>query len=275
MNPPPTETYEPKGLPPAGGWVSEDGRESGAYPPGLYSDKFIFYFARQLADDKAKLLAVATDWLADTDEMDCDQFTATVDTITTYLSSPKLHYIAGSGHLVEVGQMNPAQAEGFFQNWDSKKDEAGVFVTSLGVAIPNRRVVPAEVARGKIQAVRRQIEVRQQQLQAGVFVRSPKEQEDKIPLPTLALILIYEGQTLQRGEQANLLARNAGHTSGDSLYNEYCHYSVNNNRLGFDNDTARKGRNMITRIQAALPHLKEAARQKAENEITTIQVRIS
>lgn len=277
VNPAPTDTYQPKGLPPGGGgWVSKDGRKAGAYPPSLYSDKFLFYFARQLADNKAELVVRVTDYLlANADEMDCDLLTEVIDTITVYLHSPALHHVAGTGYALEVGGANTVHIEGFFRNWNSKKDASGLFITGLGIAIANKRVVPAEVAKGKLQAVRRQIEARQQQLQAGLFIRTPKEQEGKMSLPTLALVLIYEGKTLQRGEQAALLARNAGHTSGDSLYNEYCKYLAKDNRLGFSNDTARKGRNMINRIQAALPHLSETAKQQAENEINVIKARIS
>lgn len=170
-NPSPTDIYQPKGLPASGGWVSEDWREAGADPPSLYSNKFLFYFTRQLADDKAELIAMATDLLIDADAMDCDLFTAAIDTMTVYLHSPALHHVAGNGHPLEVGQMTPAQIEDFFQSWNSKKDNAGLFVTWLGVAIANKRVVPAEVAKGKLQEVRRQIEARQQQLRLEATAR--------------------------------------------------------------------------------------------------------
>jgi hypothetical protein len=275
-NPAPTDTYKPKGLPSIW-WTSLNSDiwyEKDAYPPSLYSDKFLFYFARQLPGDKTELIARATTLLAHADEMDCDQFTAVVDTITTYLSSPILHYINGSGDRAEFNQMNSTQKEAFFQNWPSKKESTGLFITSCGAAIANHRVIPAEVVKGKLQAIRSQIEARQHQLQAGVFIRTPNEQEGKTSLPTLALILIYEGQTVQRGEQANLLARNAGHNSGESLYQNYCHYYPYHNRIGFDNETAKRGRNMIKRIRAALPHLSQSARQKAENEIAIIEANI-
>jgi len=174
VNPSPTETYKPKGLPPGwvGGWVSEDGREAGADPPSLYSDKFVFYFAQQLADDKAELLARTTNFLAHADEIDCDQWTTVIDIITTYLSSSILFYVTGRGHRLEFNQMDATQREAFFQQRNSKQNSAGLFITSFGVSITNHQVVPAEVARGKIQAVRRQIEIRQQQLQVEFTTQS-------------------------------------------------------------------------------------------------------
>ena len=189
VNPSPTDTYEPKGLPPGwvGGWVSADGRQAGADPPSLYSDKFIFYFTRQLADDKTKLIARATNYLVDADEIDCDQLTNVVDTITICLNSKKLHYLAGNGHLREVGHVNTVQIEEFFQNWDSKKNGTGLFITSLGIAIANHRVIPAEVVRGKLQAVRRQIESRQSQ--SSVCFQIPKEQEGNTTASDLAAYL--------------------------------------------------------------------------------------
>jgi hypothetical protein len=276
-NPTPSPTYRPKGLPHdgEGGWVSEDGRRAGAYPPDIYSDKFLFYLAKQLFDDEVTVAARIADWLEDADEIDCDQLSAVVGKLTTYLANYHLYHVSGTGQTVDMGLLDTERMEAFFQNSHSIKNVTAVFISRPGIAIANRRPVPAVVASSILQAIRRQIEARQQQLQAGVFIRSPKEQEGKISLPTLALILIYERQTLQRGEKANSLARNAGHASGDRLYNAYCKYSASNDRLGFDNDTASKGRNMIGRIQAALPHLTTEAKQRAENEISIIEARIS
>jgi hypothetical protein len=124
--------------------------------------------------------------------------------------------------------------------------------------------------------VRRQIEARQQQLQMETELPADIEaKSSKLSLSSLALTLIYEDRILKRGLQADSLARDAGHTSGDSLYNQYCHYLTRINRIGFDSDTARSGRNMIKRIQAVLPSLSASAKQMAENEINMIESRIT
>lgn len=276
-NPSPTETYQPKGLPPdgAGGWISEDGNEAYASPPDLYSNKFLFYFAKQLVDDEATVAARISDWLEDADEMDCDQLSAVVGKLATCLANYDLYHMSGNGQTVDVGLSEPERIEAFFQHWDSKKDAAGLFISRPGLAIANRRPVPALVVSSVLQVVRRQIEARLQQLQTGLFIPKPKDRDGKMPLPTVALILIYEGQTLQRGERANRLARNAGHNSGDKLYGYYSNYSTTVNRLGFENDTANKGRKMIGRIQSALPYLSGEAKKKAENELSIIEARIS
>ena len=114
---------------------------------------------------------------------------------------------------------------------------------------------------------------------AAASARLPAAEEgarraDALPLAVLALRLIYERQTLSRGAHANQLAQEAGHRSGDGLYNQYCKYSTTENRVGFGNDTARKGLNMIARIRAALPGLSKAATKRAEDEIATIEARI-
>ncbi|GAB2854631.1 hypothetical protein [Hymenobacter ruber] len=277
VNPAPTATYQPKGLPEdgAGGWVSDDGRQAFADPPSLYSDKFLFHFAGQLVDEEATVAARVSDWLQDADEMDCDQLSAIVGKVATYLANYSLYHVSGTGRNVDMGLLGPERLEAFFQNWDSTKNAAGLFISCPGLAVANRRPVPAVVVGSVLQAVRRQIEARRQQLQTTVFIPAPKEKKGKVSLSTLALIILYKGETVQRGAQANRLAQEAGYASGDSLYNNYCNYSTQENRIGFGNDTARKGRNMIARIQAALPYLDGAAREKAENEINTIEARIS
>lgn len=156
----------PDTLPSTGGWVSENGRQAGADPPSLYSDKFLFYFARQLADDRTELVVRANKLLTRADEMDCDLFTQAIETITVCLNSPALHVILGSGHSTEMKPITAPQIEELFRSWERKDEAGGVCVNRWGIAIPGHRAVPAEVAVRKLQAVSRQIEARQQQLQA-------------------------------------------------------------------------------------------------------------
>ncbi|AMJ67200.1 hypothetical protein AXW84_18515 [Hymenobacter sp. PAMC 26628] len=235
----------------------------------------MFYFATQLVDGEATVAARISEWLEDADEIDCDQLNTAVGKVATCLANYNLYHVSGTGWNVDMGILEPTRLEAFFQNWKGTDEEAGLFISRPGLAVAKHQAVPAVVVSSVLQAVSRRIETRQQQLKNGVAIQTPFKENGKMPLPTLALILIYEHQVLQRGEQANQLARNAGYNSGDSLYNEYCRYSTKDNRLGFDNDTAQKGRNMISRIRAALPYLKDGSKQMAENEINIIDGRIS
>lgn len=96
----------------------------------------------------------------------------------------------------------------------------------------------------------------------------------KLSLSELALFLIYTGQIIKRGDKANAIASEEGHNSGDALYNHFCEYSTQNNRTGFDSDTAGKGLKMIKRIENVLPRLTGAEKNRAENEIIIIQGKI-
>lgn len=257
------------------GWVDEDEFKF-EERPSLYSKKFLYHLARQLADDEVAVVARMADRLEYADGMSCEALSGAVSKILSCLGSHHLHYLPFNGHLVNMGLIPVERIEALFHRWESKKEATGVFLSLPGIAISDQRFMPAIAVTSTLQAVRRQIEARQQQLQREAELPVDKEAKgSKLSLPSLALKLIYEGEVLQRGSQANSLAREAGHTSGDSLYNAYCHYLVKINRLGFYNDTARKGRNMINRIQAIMPHLNEAARQLAENEVSTIEARIS
>lgn len=284
VNPAPTPDYQPKGLPrDAEGNIVSGGTGVGGelLPPPLshYSPKFLFAVAQKIANGGPQLVAAISNILAEADEVDCDQLTKTLDELATYLNSYALRSIDGSGYVARIGQLDRVQMENFFQHWDEETPGNSVFVTRFGIAISGRPVVPYEVANNVLQAVQRQVQARRIEYAKSAHMlaalTTKKADKKKLSLPALALILIYEGKYLQRGSKADELALQAGHNSGDRLYNEYSKYSTADNRTGFEHDTANKGRNMIKRIQEALPELSVKAKQNAENEISTIEARIS
>ena len=283
-NPAPTPTYQPKGLPrdEADNMITGGSSAYGQLlppAPSLYSPKFLFALAQAVADGGPHLVAAISSILNEADEVDCDQLTEVLDTLTTYLSNYALRSIDGTGQAARIGQLERAQVEDFFLHWDENKEATNVFVTRLGIAVPGRPVVPYEVALNVLQAAQRQVQAQRiehaKSTQTLAALAAKKTHKKKLSLGAAALVLVYEGKFLQRGSLANEIALQAGHNSGDKLYNEYSRYMTPDNRTGFDNETATKGRNMIKRIQEALPELSEKARQKAENEVRMIDARIS
>ena len=283
-NPAPTPTYQPKGLPrDEAGYIITGGSGEFDRPlppaPSLYSPKFLFALAQAVADGGPHLVAAISSVLSEADEVDCDQLTELLDTLLTYLSNYALRSIDGTGKAIRIGQLERAQVGDFYLHWDENKEATNVFVTRFGIAVPGRPVVPYEVALNVLQAAKRQVHARRieyAQTTRKLAALVPKKTgKKKLSLGTLALVLVYEGKYLQRGSEANELALQAGHNSGDKLYNEYARYSTTNNRIGFDNETATKGRNMIERIREALPELSGKARQRAESEIDMIKAKIA
>lgn len=283
-NPAPTPTYQPKGLPrdEADNIITGGSGEYGKVlppAPSPYSPKFLFALAQAVANGGPHLVAAISSILDEADEVDCDQLTEVLDTLLTYLSNYALRSIDGTGQAVRIGQLDRAQVEAFFLHRDETKPASNVFVTRFGVAAPGRPVVPYEVALNVLQAAQRQVKARRieyaKTTQILAALTTKKTDKKKLSLGAAALILVYEGKLLQRGSLANEMALQAGHSSGDKLYNEYSKYSTPDNRTGFDNETATKGRNMIKRIQEALPELSDKSRQRAENEIHMIEARIA
>lgn len=283
-NPAPTPTYQPKGLPrdEADNIITGGSGEYGKVQPpapSLYSPKFLFALAQAVANGGPHLVAAISSILAEADEVDCDQLTEVLDTLLTYLSNYALRSIDGTGQTVRIGQLDRAQVEDFFLNWDENKEATNVFVTRFGIAVPGRPVVPYGVALNVLQAAQRQVNARRAEYakttQTLAALTTNKVNKKKLSLGAAALVLIYESKFLQRGILADEMALQAGHNSGEKLYQKYCKYLKLDNRTGFDNETATKGRNMIKLIQEALPELSEKARQKAENEASMIEGRIS
>jgi hypothetical protein len=282
-NPAPTPTYQPRGLP----RDDEDNTitgGSGEYgrilppAPSLYGPKFLFMLAQSIAHGGTHMAAAISSTLSDADEVDFDKLTDVLDTLLIYLSSYALRSIDGTGHAFRIGHLDRAQAENFFLHWDENKKASDVFITRFGIAVPGLPVVPYEVALNVLQVAQRQVQARRieyaKATQTLAALTTKKTTKKKLSLGAAALVLVYEGQYLQRGSLANETALEAGHNSGEKLYQEYSKYMTDDNRTGFYNETAIKGRNMIKRIQEALPKLSEKARQKAENEILMIRARI-
>jgi hypothetical protein len=279
-NPAPTPTYQPKGLPrdEANNIITGGSGEYGKVlppAPSLYSPKFLFTLAQTVANGGPHLVAAISSILDEADEVDCDQLTEVLDTLLTYLSNYALRSIDGTGHAVRISRVDRAQVEDFFLHWDENKEASNVFVTRLGIAVPSRPVVPYEVALNVLHAAQRQVQARRieyaRATQALAALTTKRTGKKKLSLAAVALILVYESKYLQRGSEADELAQQAGHNSGEKLYQEYCKYSAMHNRTGFDDQTVVKGRNMIKRIQEALPELSTKARERAENEVRTIE----
>lgn len=283
-NPAPTPTYQPKGLPrDEAGYIITGGSGEFGRPlppaPSLYSPRFLFALVQTVADGGPHLVAAISSILSEADEVDCDQLTDALDTLITYLSNYALRSIDGTGMAIRVGLLERTQVESFFLHWDENKEASSIFITRFGIAVPGRPVVPYEVALNSLQAAQRQVQARRieyaQTTRKLAALAPEKTGKKKLSLGALALVLVYESKYLQRGSEANELALQAGHNSGEKLYQKYCEYMTPDNRTGFDNGTATKGRNMIKRIQEALPELSDNARQRADNEICMIEARIA
>ncbi len=128
----------------------------------LYSDKFLYGLTKDIVKGGPVLVSSLADILEQADEIDCDQLTNTVDTISTYLSSSTLRELLGGGHVITLGSV--LNSELFFQGWNESKGGSGLLICRFGIAIPGSPIIPAEVAINALKVVRRRIEARQQNM---------------------------------------------------------------------------------------------------------------
>lgn len=98
-----------------------------------------------------------------------------------------------------------------------------------------------------------------------VGVRTAKRSPDRLSFDELALLCVYAGHCITDANAKEYLEGEL--KSGRALYNRFTHYSSQSNRTGLADETARKRKNMIARIQKVLPRLNDEQKKRAENEI--------
>jgi hypothetical protein len=288
----PTDTYQPKGLPPSGlgGWVSKDGRQAEAYPPSLYSDKFPFHFVKQLANGPAELIATVDSWLDYEDDIDCDQLLSVIGRINGLLHQNKLSYLIGTGYIKQETRFDIQQQDALLQNVSSR-DGKIILVSGVGVAIPNEPVIKHDFAMGMLQGVCRQIEVLRQEFNNKIQEQTSQsvptdisEQKGETPQIVIqrnsnlthrqiALLYIYRDTPLDEAI-ATEVGKKYGHdsaTTGRKIMTDHYHplRGKANNRTGVEGKTAIA--NMSKAIRGVIPHLPEDKRQQAEDELQVLE----
>lgn len=287
-----TETYQPKGLPPSGlgGWVSNDGRQAGAYPPSLYSDKFPFYFVKQLANGPAELVAAVDSWLEYEDDIDCDQLLSVIGRIDSLLHQNKLSYLIGTGGIHQEPRLDIQQQETLLQNASSRAGKI-IFASCVGIAIPNTPVINIGFATGMLQGICRQVDVLRQKFgeatreQPSLLVTTDVleqqsanhqlvvQQVHNLSHRQIALLYIYQGILLDEALAAEV-GKKHGHesaTTGRKIMTDHYHplRGPANNRTGVEGKTAIT--NMSKAIKGVIPHLPEDKRQQAEDELQVLE----
>lgn len=98
-----------------------------------------------------------------------------------------------------------------------------------------------------------------------------KTHSDKLSVPQIALIYVYEGKSITR-ENAQEIANKYGHNSAQSLFQKFTYYSSAANRKGRPTPaTPKKFKNKIELLQSVLPHLSEEAKPRVNDEIQTLK----
>ena len=102
-----------------------------------------------------------------------------------------------------------------------------------------------------------------------------KTQPEKLKVPQIALIYVYEGKSITR-ENAKEIANKYGHNSAQSLFQKFTYYSSPANRKGRPTPaTPKKFKNKIELLQSVLPYLSEQAKPRVNDEIQTLKQGIS
>ncbi|GAB3995159.1 hypothetical protein GCM10028807_34600 [Spirosoma daeguense] len=104
-------------------------------------------------------------------------------------------------------------------------------------------------------------------LEEVVFI----DPEQNLSLRQIALLFIYQNKPLSRGDEANKVARQYQHQSGERLYKLYNKYSRTCDRTGVEGKAIKP---LIKDIEKIMPYLNEQQRRQAQTEIQTINNKI-
>lgn len=91
-------------------------------------------------------------------------------------------------------------------------------------------------------------------------------QNNKLTLKQIALISFYEGNLITR-DNANSIAKNFGHKSGEKLYQHFLHYSQKENRTKFEHESRRAQRSHILLFESVKQYLNNKQLEKLTNDI--------
>jgi hypothetical protein len=106
------------------------------------------------------------------------------------------------------------------------------------------------------------------QKQKSIVSKLPK---DKLTLEQIALKSVYEGLSITR-VNANQIAKENGHNSGEKLFQRFTHYSNTQNRKGKPNPlTAKKFQNKIELFESVIELLPEPNKQRAIDELNILK----
>ena len=98
---------------------------------------------------------------------------------------------------------------------------------------------------------------------------------NKLKVPQIALIHVYEGIQITR-DNAKDIAAKYGYTaknSGEGLYHDYLSYlNANDRRAKPDAETKKTLLNKISRFESVLKHLSPKARKQASDEINILKI---
>ena len=95
---------------------------------------------------------------------------------------------------------------------------------------------------------------------------------EKLSHKQIALKYVYEDILITRGVKADEIARKFGHTSGETLYQDFTYFSSAANRKGKPTlCTPKKLSNKIKLLESVLTHLSESAKKQAKDEIKILK----
>ena len=95
--------------------------------------------------------------------------------------------------------------------------------------------------------------------------------KNQLKISQIALKYVYEGSHITR-ENSNKIVKKFGHTSGDKLYQKYCHYSSTANRKGEPEQcTLKKLNNKIQLIESVIELLPTNKQSKAKDEVSILK----
>lgn len=90
----------------------------------------------------------------------------------------------------------------------------------------------------------------------------------KLSLSQIALRYVYMGEVIPRGEKANEIARQYGHTCGEALRKHYNYYNQRKNRTGITRDKVKK---VVADIEAVIPYLDGEYGQEAHSDLEKLK----
>lgn len=170
------------------GWVTTDGAHANPPCPSIYTDRFLYYLALQLANGTHGVQQQLGEWLPDGDEMDCNELANWATILTDLLHQDRLQYLAVTGSHSQVNTLGvPANEEAeFMASVKVNSNASGVLLNRQCVVLPGGVQVRSKEARRVLQAVTSELERQRAALKAnaGLVPIEPPTETDK---PTVDL----------------------------------------------------------------------------------------
>lgn len=103
--------------------------------------------------------------------------------------------------------------------------------------------------------------------------RHATNKKEKTPLPIIALLYFYQGKTINRKENADLVAKEYGWSSGEALFQDFSKYSSRLNRIAVE-DTLKKSLNKLKQLETVISLLEPEFKEKAMNDVISLKTAI-